>query len=156
MLFGFDDFDRTFAWLNDLHRRIDATFGADTTPAGAGQGRGVQEGGWQDAGGWLRLRQLDDRLEVRADLPGVRQEDLDLTLHGDVLTVTAKRRLTAPEGFGKVHLAERRSFEVTRSVALPVRVDPERVGARLEDGALTITLAKAEVARPRQIAVQRD
>lgn len=136
MLFRFDDFDRTFALLDGLHRRRES---APRQPR-------ARDGGWAD------LQEDEHALTLRADLPGVRDEDLELTLRADELTLTARRTLAAPEGH-RAHLSERRGFEVTRSFALPVSVDPEKVRATLQDGVLTVRLAKAEAVRPRTIAI---
>ena len=67
--------------------------------------------------------------------------------------MTAERKLTAPEGYAP-RRQERASFRFSRSVALPVKVDPEKVTAAVKDGVLTVTLSKAEEARPRQIQVK--
>ncbi len=131
MLFRINDFDRTFAMLDELNRR---------QPARA-SGRG-----------WADLHVSEDELLLTADLPGVREEDLEITLHQDVLTLSAKRAVEVPEG-QRVILRERRPFEVTRRFDLPAPVDPERVTAKLRDGVLTVVLAKADSARPRTIAV---
>ncbi len=136
MLFRFDDFDRTFALLDGLHRRREA---APRQPRARNEG-------------WADLHEDEHELTLRADLPGVRDEDLELTLRADELTLTAKRALTPPEAH-RAHLRERRGFEVTRSFALPVTIDPEKVRATLQDGVLTVRLAKAEVARPRNITI---
>lgn len=142
MLFSFDDFDRTFAWFDEMQRRMDAQVAPPRGGAGWRRGR------------WLKIRQTQDEVILRADLPGVAAQDIDIALHEDVLTLTVKRAVEAPEGFSKVHLSERQGYELSRSFALPARVDPEQVTAKLVDGVLRVRLAKAKSAQPRQIAVQ--
>lgn len=136
MLFRFDDFDRTFDLMNQLHRRLDHMV---ATERGDGLGR-------------IALHETDDALHFSVDLPGVREDDLEITLQQEVLTLSGRRETTAPEGH-RAHLRERRPFSFTRSFALPSPVDPEKARARLEDGVLHLQLGKAEAARPRQIAI---
>jgi HSP20 family protein len=101
----------------------------------------------------LRIRDAGANVVVEADLPGVPEKNVDLTLADNVLFVTAERKLTAPEGYAP-RRQERTSFRFSRSFAMPVKVDPEKVTATVKDGVLTVTLAKAEEARPRQIQVK--
>jgi HSP20 family protein len=92
-------------------------------------------------------------LVLRADLPGVTEKDLTVTLQRNVLGLTVRRSLERPEGF-RPHRQERSSFERTWTLPLPARVDPEKVTATLADGELTVTLAKASEDQPRNVAVQ--
>lgn len=136
MLFRFDDFDRTFDLMNQLHRRLDHMVGQERN----------------DGLGRVALHETDDALHLSVDLPGVREADLELTLQQEVLTLSGKRELDAPEGH-RTHLRERRPFSFTRSFSLPTAVDPEKTRATLENGVLHVQLGKAEAARPRQITV---
>lgn len=145
MLFRFDDLDRTFDFMNDLHRRLDQALAQV----------GVVDVPRAEHFGWARLSQQEDALTLRADLPGVADRDLELSVQDDVLTLTASRAVSVPEGFEKVHAQERRPFKFTRSYSLPCRVDPEKVAARLENGVLEVRLHKAEAVKPRQITVVR-
>lgn len=145
MLFRFDDLDRTFDFMNGLHRRLDQALAQV----------GVADVPRAEHFGWAKLSQREDTLVLRADLPGVRDHALELSLQEDVLTLTAERAVSVPEGFEKVHAQERRPFKFTRSFSLPCRVDPEKVAARLSNGVLEVTLHKAEAIKPRQITVQR-
>ncbi len=145
MLFRLDDIDRTVGFMSDLHRRLDQALAQ----------AGIADVPRAEHSGWAQLTQREDALVLRAELPGVRDRDLELNLQDDVLTVTAGRTVEVPEGFDKVHAQERRPFKFTRSFALPCRVDPEQVRAELQHGVLTVTLKKAEAAQPRQITVTR-
>jgi HSP20 family protein len=101
----------------------------------------------------LRVRDAGDSIVIEADLPGIAEKDVELTLADNVLFVTAERKLAVPEGYAP-RRQERASFRFSRSHPLPVKVDPEKVVATVKDGVLTVTLAKAEEARPRQIRVK--
>jgi HSP20 family protein len=91
---------------------------------------------------------------ILMDLPGVRNEDLDISVEDQTLTVKAERSFETPEGYkarrreldGKVTF--RRSFDLGNGV------DIDKIGARLENGILTVTVAKSERAVPRRIEVQ--
>ena len=90
---------------------------------------------------------------LQADLPGVKDADLSLTLEQDVLTLSGQRRADAPEGYA-AYRQERAPHRFTRSFALPAKVDPEKTLAVLQHGVLTVTLEKAAEAQPRKIAVR--
>jgi HSP20 family protein len=96
----------------------------------------------------------DADFRILMDLPGVRNEDLDISLEEDTLTVKAERNAAVPEGYkarrsemaGKVTF--RRSFDLGHGI------DAEHISARLEHGILTVTLPKSEKAMPRRIEVK--
>lgn len=100
-----------------------------------------------------RLLPLDiyenaERVTVRVEAPGLRKEDFDLSLQEDTLTISGERR-SSNDGEEKKDVRERFS----RVVTLPATVNPDAVAAAYEDGVLTLTLPKAEQARPRRIEV---
>jgi HSP20 family protein len=135
MWFHFSDLDRTFAALDTL-------------------GRGLQRGHRRHDAEPARMNAEDtgDAWVVRAELPGIPVEAVELTLAGQVLKLQANRR----DSYGDdvtVHRAERQAVRLTRSITLPHKIDAERVSARAKDGILEVTLPKAVEARPRTIAV---
>jgi len=87
------------------------------------------------------------------DTPGLVESDIELDVHGQVLSIRAERKHVAPEGF-TAHRVERPSYRIAQSFTLPTRVDVERVTAQLENGVLTVTLPKAAEAHPRRIEVR--
>ncbi len=95
-----------------------------------------------------------DAVIVRADLPGVNPDDVQVHLHQGQLYIRATRRAEAPEGATPL-LQELGSGEVVRSFSLSIPVDPERVQASFTDGVLEVHLQKAEDAKPRRIPVAR-
>jgi len=151
MLSRFTDFDRTFDVLDELRRQMDRVW---DDYEGAW---GVVRGGQQQlaATTWPRLNVYDAgaNLLVTADVPGMTSNELDVSLEDGVLTVSGERKAFVPEGF-EVRRRERGAVRFTRSVALPLKVDAERTTASVKDGVLTVTLAKAPEARPRQITVR--
>ena len=91
---------------------------------------------------------------ILMDLPGVRNEDLELSLENDTLTVKAERSCEVPEvdQNGRAEVADKITFQ--RSFDLGSSVNVDEVGARLEQGILTVTLPKIEKNLPRRIEVQ--
>lgn len=104
---------------------------------------------------WPRatLEDTGAALVVRADLPGVDDKALELTVEEGTLTIKGERQDSPPEGYS-VHRKERGAFRFTRSFSLPAKVDAEKVQAVLQHGVLTVTLPKAKEAQPRQISVK--
>ena len=106
--------------------------------------------GWTPA---LDLHQDKDSLFVHAELPGMKKEDVTLSLHEGVLTLSGERRHD-PAADKTTTLRNERFFgRFERSVTLPTPVDATRVSATYENGILTVTLPKAEAAKPRQIEI---
>lgn len=101
----------------------------------------------------LNIYEEPNRLVITAELPGVRVEDLGLAIEGDTLSIQGKRDTRQGEANLSYHRREIEAGSFSRAVALPVKVDPEQVNARLVDGILTVTLNKASAASPRQIKV---
>lgn len=101
----------------------------------------------------INLYDAGDRYVLTAPLPGMNPEDLDLSITGETLTLKGDRR--RPEGVAdESYRRQERPFgRWSRTVTLPDRVDGGQVSATFAQGVLTVTLPKAEGARPRQIAV---
>ena len=92
-------------------------------------------------------------LRLSVELPGFTEKDVELEVHRNMLTLRGQRKVEVPEGY-TVHRRERGDIELTRTLALPYRVDAERVEATLTNGVLRVTMPKAAEERPRQIAVR--
>jgi len=113
----------------------------------------------QFLGGWLPAVDLyedKDNVVVRAELPGMKREDIDLSLHGDVLSISGERK--AEESFkgAEVYRSERFAGRFQRTVSLPAPVKADGVNAKYTDGILTVTLPKTEESKPKQIQVKYD
>jgi HSP20 family protein len=93
-----------------------------------------------------------DALLVEMEVPGIKNDQVDISVVGDELSVRVNRPEIAQEGV-TYHRRERPVGPLTRVLRLPVAVDADRVEAELRDGVLLITLPKAESARPRKINV---
>ena len=98
----------------------------------------------------------DDQVVILAAVPGMRPEDLDLSVHENTVTISGKIADASDSAETKGatwYVHELWSGEVRRSVTMPFAVDAERAEAKFEDGILRITLPKAESAKPRKISI---
>lgn len=91
-------------------------------------------------------------LKLRAELPGVSEKDIDITVTANVLSLKAARKTEVPEGY-TAHRRERSGFSFAQSYELPTRIDPEKVEASLKQGVLTLTLPKVVEAQPKKVSV---
>jgi HSP20 family protein len=105
--------------------------------------------GWTPA---LDLYQNNDNVVAVVELPGLRKEDIEISLHDGTLTISGERK-TETGTDDKAERSERYVGTFRRSITLPARVDSNKVSATYKDGILTVTLPKAEEAKPKQIQV---
>ena len=94
------------------------------------------------------------KLVLKLEIPGVKQEDIDLRVENQKLTIKGQRRFEAEEKEQNFHRIERRFGSFTRSFTLPHTVDTNTTNASYQDGVLSITMAKKAEAKPRQIKVE--
>jgi len=108
----------------------------------------------------IDVAETDDAFDIRATLPGVRPEDVQLTVHNDTLLIRGQsrhddERREGREGReGRWLVREHRSQAFQRAIGLPSAVDPDRADAHFEHGVLRLTVPKPQNARPRQIHVR--
>lgn len=101
------------------------------------------------------LLELEDQVQVDIDLPGVTAEEINITLAGNMLTVTGTRNTgTATTAGQTVRVSERPSGQFRKSVPMPVAVDPEQVTAAVQNGVLTVTLEKSPTEKAHQIPIK--
>jgi len=112
---------------------------------------------WTDTGAWIppaEVEETGEHIRYVFEVPGIRPEELDVTVERNVLTISGEKKAERSEENATYHLTERRYGRFTRSFQLPARVDADAVTARYENGLLTITLPKVPAARPRQIRIE--
>jgi HSP20 family protein len=97
--------------------------------------------------------ETQDALTLKADLPDVKVEDIDVRVENQNLTLRGERKFEKEENLKGYHRIERSYGEFVRSFAVPSTVDTEKVQADYKNGVLTITLPKKEAAKPRQVKV---
>lgn len=95
-----------------------------------------------------------EAIVVQAELPGVRSEDLHITVENDLLTISGERKFDRREGKGEWHRVESTYGTFTRSFALPKTVAADQIEADLDGGMLTVRLPKRQEAKPRKIEIK--
>ncbi|HUR96166.1 MAG TPA: Hsp20/alpha crystallin family protein [Gemmatimonadales bacterium] len=95
-----------------------------------------------------------EAVKIVAEVPGVRPEDVKISLENNLLTVRGEKQQQAEEKSERVHRYERSYGTFERTFSLPTTVDPDRIVANYEHGILTVSIPKAERARPREIPVK--
>lgn len=95
-----------------------------------------------------------EAVKIVAEVPGVPPEDVKISLENNVLTIRGEKKQQAEERNERVHRYERSYGAFERSFALPSTVDPDKIQAGYQNGVLTVTVPKAEKARPREIQVK--
>ncbi|MBI4496276.1 MAG: Hsp20/alpha crystallin family protein [Chloroflexi bacterium] len=102
----------------------------------------------------LDIWETPEAINIEASVPGIRPEDLDIRVEGNVLTIRGEMKREREIKEENILRQERRSGRCFRQVSLPATVQAEKAEARFENGVVTITLPKAEAARPKQIPVR--
>ena len=131
----------------DMQRQLDRVFDE--------MNRNFSDNDWTESGNWLALdvHENDDNYIVETDLPGINPDDINITLHENTLTISAESiREDVQEGEHRI-VSERRYGRFQRSIRLPDAVDVDNVEANYDNGVLSLTLAKSEASKPRQISV---
>jgi HSP20 family protein len=151
MFSRFGDVSRDFALLDEFRRRMDRVW----EEMDSSWSDSSTSGRTHSSSAWPRLNLYDEgsNLVLKADVPGLSEKDVHVTLNESGVSISGERKVAAPEGYS-AHRQERNSFRFSRSLSLPCKVDPEQTQASVKNGVLTVTFAKAPEAQPRQIAVQ--
>lgn len=115
------------------------------------RGFGTAEGQWSPA---VDLTETPDEYIVKAELPGMKQDDIDVTLIDQTLTVSGEKKVEKEEKEKDYHRVERYFGKFQRSFHLPLRVDSEKIKATYKDGVLEVNLPKSADARKKEITIE--
>lgn len=146
MLTYWMDFNDPLRTFDTLRRRMDAALREFNDTAAEGRGQNIA---FPRAG----LRDTKDALVLVAEVPGLTDSELQLSATHDSLTISGERKTAAPKGY-TVHRRERGDLRFSRTFALPIRIDVEKVAAELKNGLLTVTMPKHPEATPKAITVK--
>ena len=102
----------------------------------------------------INLTEDKDNYYVRAELPGVKAGELDIQASANNLAISGERKIASEDESAKYHRREREAGKFSRMIGLPGDINPDKVEAKLESGILTVVVAKAEAAKPKQITVK--
>jgi HSP20 family protein len=130
----------SFADLSRFQREVEKTFSARARPATFAPAVDVHED--------------QESLVMRAELPGVKREDIDIQVDANVLTISGERKLEANDESRRYHRVERHYGSFARQWQLPTNVDATRIDAALVDGVLTVKIPKKEEQKARKVEVR--
>jgi len=101
----------------------------------------------------LNMYEDSETLIVKAEIPGVGADDLEISLVGDTLTIQGTRKGNQIDEQTSYHRREIEQGNFSRAVSLPTKVNPDKVTAKLKNGILTVTIDKAAEVKPRQVKI---
>jgi HSP20 family protein len=139
-----DPFRELSSIQNELNRLFGRTFG-------------VEGGDEMRAAAWMPpvdVSETQDRFVITAEIPGMRPEDVDISVENSVLRIQGERRFYQERNEDDFHRIERRFGSFARSITLPSTADPEGIRASFDAGILTIEVPKKEEAKPKKIEVK--
>src|SRR5918998_1103659 len=143
-----------FRGFYDAQSEVDRLF--NEMLGGLSRGRGRQDD--QQLAQWapaVDVLTKDADLVIRAELPGLKQEDVDITLQNGVLTISGEHKVDEEEQRGGYHVRERRYGSFRRSMTLPEGTDESKVHARFEDGVLEVRVEGAAIEQaPKRIEIE--
>jgi HSP20 family protein len=136
-------FNRWTSLHEELDRLFDFPFG-NLAPAAQ------LANGWSPA---LDVYEDKDNVTVKVELPGLKKEDIHISLHENTLSISGERKTESKKQEGEVYRSERYFGQFQRAVTLPAPVAADKVKASYEDGILVVTLPKTEEAKPKEISI---
>ena len=139
-----------FRELRSLQDEVNRLFSSSFT---RGNDSELTRGAWSPS---VDIFEDKDKIVMEAELPGVKPEDVDLSIENNVLTVHGERKFEKKDDQGNFHRVERSYGSFTRSFTLPPTVSAENADAEFENGVLRLTLQKREEAKPRRIEIKAD
>jgi HSP20 family protein len=137
-----------FRDLRSLQEEVNRLFSTNLT-RGFGE-EGIGRGAWNPS---VDIYENKDQIVLEAELPGMKQEDFDLSIESNVITLRGERRFEKTHETDNYHRVERSYGSFTRSFTLPQTVSGEGATAEYNNGVLRVTLPKREEAKPRRIQV---
>ncbi len=102
----------------------------------------------------MNLTEDKDGFYIRAELPGIKAKELDISVTGDTISISGERKIPAEDEKARYHRREREAGKFSRMITLPSPVNMNKAEASCTDGILTVILPKAEKSKPKQIAVK--
>jgi len=135
---------RPFRELEEWERRFDDLFGRPLWRLP------VEEKGWMPA---VDVFEKEDRFVVKAELPGMKEEDIDVSVVGDTLSIKGERKTETEIKEEDYYRCERSYGSFYRSIPIPSNVDADKIEASFEDGVLEVALPKSAKVKPKKIAV---
>jgi HSP20 family protein len=133
---------------NEMNRLFNTLFESPSHPGNGGAGAPLRR--WIPA---MDLVETEDDFVLRADLPGLSEEDVNIELEDNILTISGERKAEHEERKEGYYRVERSSGSFSRSLTLPEGVDPDAVKASFDRGVLEVRVPKPEAKKPRKVAI---
>lgn len=140
---------RPFRELGEMERRFEDILGRPFLPA-VWRRIPMVEMGWAPA---IEVFEKEDKFVVKAELPGMKEEDIDISIIGDTLTIKGERKAESEVKEEEYYCCECSYGSCSRSIALPSNVDANKIEANYEDGVLEVSLPKAPEVKPKKVTV---
>ena len=138
-----------FREMEDMERRMEDIIGRPLYPL-AWRRLPVEEREWTPA---VEVFEKEDQFVVKAELPGMKEDDIDISVVGDTLTIKGERKAESEVKEEDYYCCERSYGSFYRSVALPSNVNAEKIEASYKEGILEINLPKVPEVKPKKIAI---
>ena len=132
-----------------MERRFEETFGRPFLPT-VWRRLPLEERGWAPA---IEVFEKEDKFVVKAELPGMEEKDIDVSVVGDTLTIKGERKAESEVKEEDYYCCERSYGSFFRSIAIPSNVDTKKIEASYENGVLEVSLPKAPEVKPKKISV---
>ena len=140
---------RSLSELEAMERHFENVFGRPFLPS-VWRHIPTVEMGWTPA---IEVFEREDKYMVKAELPGMKEEDIDISVVGDTLTIKGERKAESEVKEEDYYCCERSYGSFSRSIAVPSNVDAKKIEASYEDGVLEVSLPKVPEVKPKKITV---
>lgn len=134
--------------IEELERRFDEMMGR---PFASLWRRSAVERGWMPP---IEMYEKDDHFMVRAELPGMKKEDIDISVVGDTLTIKGERKAEEEVKEDDYYVCERSYGSFQRSLTFPTAVDTKSIEAKFSDGILEVSLPKSQEVKPKKVEIK--
>jgi HSP20 family protein len=140
-----------FRELRSLQDEVNRLFSNSFSRGGGSGDNELMRGAWSPS---VDIFENKDQIVLEAELPGMKPEDVNISIENNVLTIHGERKFEKKDEGDNFHRVERSYGSFTRSFTLPPTVSSENAQAEFENGVLRLTLAKREEAKPRRIEIK--
>jgi len=138
-----------FRAMEEMEQRFNDIFGRSLLPA-MWRRFPLEERGWAPP---LEVFEKEDKFVVKAELPGMEEDDIDISVVGDTLTIKGEKKAESEVKEEDYYCCERSYGSFFRSIALPATVDAKKIEASYENGVLEVSLPKAPEVKPKKVPV---
>ncbi len=137
--------------LGTFSQQMDRLFDEMLGRSVRSRGEGPLRGSWAPA---VNILEKNDGIEITADLPGMKPEEVEVTVEDGVLAIKGERTIESTGEGETYHRVERTYGVFERSFSLPTSVDPAKIEAHFRNGVMTLTLPKREESKPRSVTIK--